>query len=98
MDRLTAYATTGSISDSALLSYDANGNRSTSSHGQTVYVHDSRNRLTSMGTYAPGVGWSPAVGSSFQSWLFQYDADGRRILKSSSTAPDLSFVHAGDMA
>ena len=63
----------------------------------SITTHDMRNRLISMGSYYSSSGFDPVVGVAYNSWLMEYDADGRRIFMSSNLSTNLSFVHAGDM-
>lgn len=82
--------------------YDDNGNMTYLPNYRHMF-HDSMNRMWAIAgePQASGSagGWDQAGGGSAESSAFLYDADGRRIVRTSSVSgvDNLRFAHAGDM-
>lgn len=80
--------------------YDDNGNLTNTPY--RYMPHDSLNRMSAIAgqvqAAGSGGGWDQSGGGS-ESSAFLYDADGRRIVRTSSVSgvDNLRFAHAGDM-
>ena len=94
-DQISGHVDTGDLTGSDYYLYDDNGNLS--NRGSSLYIHDSRSRLTTIGTWLTGGGWQPASTGVWNSLSMRYDPSGRRINLTSTASTNLIFVHAGDM-